>query len=52
MSIQLLLHDLVPSGVFKIISDYCGNTELNVSIEQFCKHKLKNTKINYAMCIL
>lgn len=46
MSIQLLLCDLVPSGVFKIISDYCGNTELNVSIEKFDKHKLKNTKIN------
>ena len=46
MSIQILLYDLVPSGVFKIISNFCGNSELNISIEKFDKRNLKNIKIN------
>lgn len=46
MSILLLLSDIVPYDVFKIIANYCGKTELNISIENFDKKNLKNTKVN------
>jgi hypothetical protein len=44
MSILLLFSDALPYDVLKIISNYCGKTELNISIEKFDKSDLKNIK--------
>ena len=46
MSILLLLSNILPYDVLKIISNYCGKTELNILIENFNKQNLKNTRIN------
>ena len=42
MSILLLLSDTLPYDVLKIISNYCGKTELSISIEKFDKTNLKS----------
>jgi hypothetical protein len=46
MSIQLLLCGIVPSGVYNVINEYCGDSELNYSIKNFNqKFELKNIYI-------